>query len=1095
MKMTLIRSNGSRLSHVFNRALTVLALTVGLALTTQAALDGVPTVMPNFGEDVEVFWARHPYNPESPNYDPEIDYPTPIINVADYGNSISTAIGALPSNGGTIILNNGGSYSFPDITARSNLYFVCTNGMATATMGGYIAGCAEAKSYHNHADCANAFDPDCIDCLVEKRAQNILFKNLNLPDSGGDGWRIVSARNIVFWNCNFYGDLSESSMSSQYANYWTHFVARQWADNIWAVNCSFTGWRKYHLYCDGVHNLGIVNCFFDDTTDSGAGIFFANDDFSVDVNQNGLVEPGEARQIKYHIFYGNTFEAKSSWTHCILLQGQHNLVKSNTVIGTPRSFVEFKSRFSYLHPYHVYEAVGNKVIGNVTEGCSVEWIQMNHLNFEPDGNRDVQCPYAADGIMGRYTVKCNQINGPVPVFINEAGLAQIGPNLVTNNCINDPGCVPCDGAPPSDLTLPGVPTGLTIEQESDTFIALAWQAASDNVGVAGYNVYRDGIRKGVATTTNFIDYTLTPGTAYAYSLKAFDEAGNLTDFSASITGTTKSASGGPVPAPWTCTKIGNGLGGSASHADGLFSIAGSGSDIAGTGDSLYYMHQTVTGNFVLTARMINQERTDAYAKAGLMLRNDVNSASPHVFNLMTPAYGGRCQVRATEAGNSDRVTEYPSYGPPCWFRMERDGDDFHLSSSHDGRSWSLEYTTNGLVLSNTACVGLAVCAHDVADLSLCQFDNVQLALPNTVELPSLLPTDGYTRSAVTVSLACATSGADIRYTTDGSDPDEGAALYATPLILTNNATLKARAYKTGMTPSAIAKGRYVFYATVPPPEQHGLWIEAEWGVITPPYVVGNTDTNSSGDAYLTFLENKNTGSKTAGDVNAARSVYGFTIATAGSHRVWCRVKGPSNQDDSFYIRVDGGSHTLWDITETGTWTWEQLFTPTLSAGDHTLEISEREDGVKIDCIFIAWDVSNTPTGQTPTIWATGDQDGDDIPDTWERAAFGNTSLAGAGTDSDGDGASDLHEYRAGTQPTNLNSVLAVEQVDPVAPLDNQNIIRWQTVPGRSYTLQRADSMTSFFANVVSGVQASNWLHTTTVTVENAQEYYRVRLGP
>lgn len=1087
--------------HIYNRSRSIYAKTqkticffaciILVQTFAHAALNGVPTMMPNYGEDVEVFWARHPFNPESPNYDPVINYPTPIINIADYGNNIQTAINALPSGGGTVILNNGGYYSgWPDITARTNLYFACTNGTAEIVPGGYIAGCSEAKSYHNHADCANAFNQTCLDCLTELATRNIVFENLELI-TGGDGWRIVAAKDILFLNCTFKGDCT--SCTDQYANYRTHFVARQWAENIWAIGCTFTGYRKYHLYCDGVHSLGIVDCFFDDTTDSGAGIFFANDDFSVDVNQNGRVEPKEARQIKYHIFYGNTFEAANSWTHCILLQGQHNLVKNNTVIGTPRSFVEFKSRFSYLHPYHVYEAIGNKVISNTTEGCSVEWIQMNHLNFEEGGNRDVQCPYAVDGVMGKYTVKCNKINGSVPVFINEAGAPQIGPNIVTNNCINDPGCVPCDGAPPTDLTPPSVPDGLVINQESDTYIAMSWNASTDNVAVTEYRILRDGIRCGFSSDTNFIDYPLSPAQSYAYSVQAKDAAGNLTEPSTSVSGTTDSISGSAVPSPWQTAKIGNGETGNAAYENGLFSIQGGGSDIGATGDSFYYVYQVVTGDFSFVARLVNQERIDPYVKAGLMLRQELTSASAKEMILMTPAFGGRCRVRDYSGSNSVKIAEYPSLTPPCWFKMTRTGNEMALYASTDGSTWTLEATNTLAAMPATANVGLAVCAHGLYDLALCQFDNVDLALSGAVAMPTLSPTDGYTRGAITVSVSCATSGAEIRYTTNGSEPTESSTLYSSPIVLTNNAEIKARGFKTDMTPSGIARGEYLFYATVEPPEEHGIWIEAEWGVMSEPYVVRSGDTNASGTEYIGFMENNNLGGMAAGTAGAGKATYGFTITNAGSHRIWCRVIGPSDQDDSFWLKVDNEAHFLWDITETSEWTWEQQKTVTLSEGDHTIEISEREDGVKIDCMLIAWNAGLSPTGGTPTAWSSGDFDGDSIPDSWELASFTNTDTASGSTDSDGDGASDLHEYLAGTQPTNNTSLLRIENLRS-SVLDGESVVSWQTVPGRSYILQRTTNFMSSFSNITSGMMASNSMLTTTVTVENIREYYRIRLN-
>ena len=83
-----------------------------------------------------------------------------------------------------------------------------------------------------------------------------------------------------------------------------------------------------------------------------------------------------------------------------------------------------------------------------------------------------------------------------------------------------------DDAAPSDTTAPTVPTGLSANAFSTTQVNLSWVASSDNVGVAGYRVFRDGAAVGTSTTTSFQDTGLTPGTAYTYSVSAYDAAGN-----------------------------------------------------------------------------------------------------------------------------------------------------------------------------------------------------------------------------------------------------------------------------------------------------------------------------------------------------------------------------------------------------------------------------------------------------------------------------------------------------------------------------------------------------------------------------------------
>jgi len=75
--------------------------------------------------------------------------------------------------------------------------------------------------------------------------------------------------------------------------------------------------------------------------------------------------------------------------------------------------------------------------------------------------------------------------------------------------------------------------------------------------------------------------------------------------------------------------------------------------------------------------------------------------------------------------------------------------------------------------------------------------------------PTFDPADGTTfETSIQVSLACATEDAEIRYTLDGTEPTTESALYAAAIELTATTTVKARAYKDGMTKSAITTATY-----------------------------------------------------------------------------------------------------------------------------------------------------------------------------------------------------------------------------------------------------------------------------------------------
>ncbi|GIH06461.1 hypothetical protein Rhe02_45280 [Rhizocola hellebori] len=100
------------------------------------------------------------------------------------------------------------------------------------------------------------------------------------------------------------------------------------------------------------------------------------------------------------------------------------------------------------------------------------------------------------------------------------------------------------GGSGSDTTPPSVPGTLRVTATTSNSVSLAWNASTDNVGVAGYNVYRAGVQVGTPAGTTFTDTGLSAATAYSYTVRARDAAGNLSAASTAVTGTTQPGGGG-----------------------------------------------------------------------------------------------------------------------------------------------------------------------------------------------------------------------------------------------------------------------------------------------------------------------------------------------------------------------------------------------------------------------------------------------------------------------------------------------------------------------------------------------------------------------
>ncbi|NEW05781.1 hypothetical protein GK047_07085 [Paenibacillus sp. SYP-B3998] len=95
-----------------------------------------------------------------------------------------------------------------------------------------------------------------------------------------------------------------------------------------------------------------------------------------------------------------------------------------------------------------------------------------------------------------------------------------------------------------DTQAPTTPTNLTAAAVSGTQINLTWMAATDNVGVTSYEVYRGTTLVGTSPTTSYSDTGLNPSTTYSYRIKAKDAAANASAASNTASATTTST---PTP--------------------------------------------------------------------------------------------------------------------------------------------------------------------------------------------------------------------------------------------------------------------------------------------------------------------------------------------------------------------------------------------------------------------------------------------------------------------------------------------------------------------------------------------------------------------
>ena len=125
-----------------------------------------------------------------------------------------------------------------------------------------------------------------------------------------------------------------------------------------------------------------------------------------------------------------------------------------------------------------------------------------------------------------------------------------------------------------------------------------------------------------------------------------------------------------------------------------FNLSAAGADIGGTNDQFGFLVQNILfGDFDMQARLEGLTASDLWAKAGLMVRESIetnNTAGRYAAVLATPGMAG-CWFSARLTNGVQAVSQgnFPVNYPDTWMRLKREGNVFSGYASFDGRVWTL----------------------------------------------------------------------------------------------------------------------------------------------------------------------------------------------------------------------------------------------------------------------------------------------------------------------------------------------------------------------------------------------------------------------
>ncbi|MBN1672366.1 MAG: chitobiase/beta-hexosaminidase C-terminal domain-containing protein [Kiritimatiellae bacterium] len=282
-----------------------------------------------------------------------------------------------------------------------------------------------------------------------------------------------------------------------------------------------------------------------------------------------------------------------------------------------------------------------------------------------------------------------------------------------------------------------------------------------------------------------------------------------------------------------------------------------------------------------------------------------------------------------------------------------------------------------------------------------------------VETPLFSPDGGSYSNPVSVVMSCATAGATIRYTTDGTTPG-GSSPAGTHLTLTYTTTLRAQAFKGGMLASDVKSASY----TMNDADNDGLpdWVETNTGVYQSP-----TDTGSDPNDDDSDDDSLNDGEEVDTHLTDPNDDDSDDDGLSDGAEVLAHTTDPNDADSDDDGLKDGEEVTTYltqpkdaDSDDDGLNDGAEVLTHTTDPNDADSDDDGLTDGEEVNTYH--------------TNPKSADSDGDGMPDGWELTHSldptddGTTDpTQGPSGDLDSDTLTNLTEYQKSTNPRNADT--------------------------------------------------------------------------
>jgi chitodextrinase len=366
------------------------------------------------------------------------------------------------------------------------------------------------------------------------------------------GYQNLDVGNVLTWDVSLPGPITyycrvRAENSSGVSGDLNNIVVT--TTNVAAVSGSGNGLARQDFSGDNL--TGQTGTGTDGTIDH---IYNGDDENSSDhfsKRWTGWLRPRFTGKYRFRI---QSDDGARLWINDVLLldywqtHGEATTVKTQLTAGQAVSIkVEYRQTggFAHIHLHWWSSSQVNEIVPQAQ-------LYVNRPNEAPTINTQPSSLIAAVGAGATLTVgytahpvpsfqwkkNGSNISGATSASLNLTSLQASDSGAYTVTLTNSSGSLTSNAANLMVDVPPTAPSYLNYADVSATTVTLVWPAASDEIGISSYLVYRGATLVGSTTDLAFTNSGLTAGTAYAYTVKAQDTSGNLSAASPTLNVTT-----------------------------------------------------------------------------------------------------------------------------------------------------------------------------------------------------------------------------------------------------------------------------------------------------------------------------------------------------------------------------------------------------------------------------------------------------------------------------------------------------------------------------------------------------------------------------